>query len=945
MAIVAIPLAVTAGEPSLATLERQFRELPMEAKRLTGPLFWLHGDETRERLEMYLDRVAESGNGCFTAEARPHSDWLGEGWYRDLDICLQAAKKHDMKMWIFDEKLWPSQTVGGNVPAKYTAKTLVAEGVDVEGPRRFTEGGYSGERYIAALAGKMGPDGKIDGDSILDLKESIQDGRLDWQVPAGRWKVMKFTHVQAASVFQNYYGSDPLYSVDGASPDCAEWFIRTVYQPHYDRFGKDFGKTIPGFFYDEPETRGDWGTELDATLAAAKIDWKKAYVAYKFGLSGDDDVAARYQYMDALAETWGRVMYGGMTDWCHRHGVLSMGHFMEHDCFYYHRDFCAGDLMRLQKYSDMGGVDLVCGQLPAGQRTHHIYQMPKLCSSVSHVYGKVDQLTMSEMFGAYGQNITYPEMKWFTDQHQVRGVNFMIPHSFNPRAPFDQDCPPYFFNGGYEPRYPLYRVYADYTSRLSLFLAGGRHVCPVALLFSGISKQVGRMVTPEDMTSAVQDAVYDCDWLPFEVFEGKAEIQGGDIALYDERYQVLIVPPVEVITYGTLAKVKEFFDAGGIIIGHGFLPTRSATIGKTSASIAALATGIWGDGAVPGVAACRRNEKGGKSYLLAEIPSAADLHEVLAKDAGIPQVMEVLDGDTGNWLHILHRVKSGRDVFLVCNQNMDDTARRFKFRARATGTPEVWDAMRAEINSVESKRDGDGVEFSLTLEPLESVLIVFNGEGRKLPARIDGSMTPTREIPVCDDRPASAREKLVVLKATYGVPGDAVRSRDIKRKLQKIIDAGRKSFLVAELADGDDPAQMVVKTLEAECALGDKRVRLEGTDPERIALREDSGGDGDLGAIAAGRPYTASPVEDDTFEGTCTVPAGLDLAGSRICIEMDELTPEGAASVIVNGAFAGGCIGKPYRLDITRHLKTGENTIKIAPFAPKAAKLVVYDRR
>jgi len=32
-------------EPSWAELERQFRELPMEARRLTGPLFWLHGDE------------------------------------------------------------------------------------------------------------------------------------------------------------------------------------------------------------------------------------------------------------------------------------------------------------------------------------------------------------------------------------------------------------------------------------------------------------------------------------------------------------------------------------------------------------------------------------------------------------------------------------------------------------------------------------------------------------------------------------------------------------------------------------------------------------------------------------------------------------------------------------------------------------------------------------
>ena len=38
---------------------------------------------------------------------------------------------------------------------------------------------------------------------------------------------------------------------------------------------------------DEPETPGDWGTELNATLAEWKVDWKKAYVAYKFELSGE----------------------------------------------------------------------------------------------------------------------------------------------------------------------------------------------------------------------------------------------------------------------------------------------------------------------------------------------------------------------------------------------------------------------------------------------------------------------------------------------------------------------------------------------------------------------------------------------------------------------------------------------------------------------------------
>jgi hypothetical protein len=932
--------AAPAGEPSIATVEKQFHELPRAAKRLTGPLFWLHGDESKERLELLLDKVAESGNGCFTAESRPHRDWLGEGWYRDLDICLQAAKKHDLKMWIFDEKWWPSQGVGGKVPARYAAKRLVAEAVEVEGPAQFHATGHAGDRYIATLAGKLDAGGKIEGQGIRDLSDFIKDGKLAWQPPAGKWKVMKFTHTQAPGLGQNGQ-----VSVDGASRDCTAWFLQTVYQPHFDRFGPEFGNTIPGFFYDEPETKGDWGTELNATLKAWNLDWKMAYVAYKFDLAGEDGVAARYQYLDAFAETWGRVMYGGMADWCHQHRVLSMGHFMEHGYLYVNRDYCAGDMMRLQKYSDMGALDLVCQQMYPGTRPQDIYQTPKLASSITHVFNKAEDVTMCEMFGAYGQNITYPQMKWLTDQMQVRGVNYMIPHSFNPRAPFDGDCPPYFYNGGFEPRYPLYRVYADYTSRLSLMLSGGRHVCPIALLFGGTAKQVGDMVTPEDMTTAIQDSLYDCDWLPFEVFESTAEIRGREVALHRERYQVLVVPPVEVIPYPTLAKAREFFAQGGIVLGYGFLPTKSATVGKTAADLATLRQAIWGEAPKLGTAACNTNAKGGKAFLLPQKPSVAELSHVLTKAAGLPPALEVLEGETGNWLHVLHRQKSQCDVFLVCNQNDGGPARKFRFRTTAQGNPEAWDAMRDELTAVACKREGKHTEFSLVLEPMESVLLVFQSAGRALPLR-GADTTPKAEIPVRGTPTATDTirpAKLVVVRATYGVPGDAKRSRDVRERLQQLIDAGERRLVVARLAQGDDPAFGVVKTLVAECTTDNRRVTLTGTDPQTLTLSErQSPLEQELSRIAAGRKYTASPVTADPFSGTCTMPTGIDLAASRIYLELEVLAPEEAASITVNGTHAGGFIGKPFRLEVTKHLKPGANTITIAPFAPQAARLVVY---
>jgi hypothetical protein len=305
-------LCLFAAAASVATvrsdeLETRFRELPMDARRLTGPLFWLHGDEneTPEHLRGYLEKVAEGGNGCFTAESRPHRDWLGPGWYRDLGICLDQAKKLDLRMWIFDERWWPSQSVGGTVPPRYAAKSLVAEAVEVEGPKAFNADGHAGERYIATVAGRLHGAEKIEGDTLVDLAPFIRDGRLAWDVPDGRWKIIRFTHEVAPGLGQR--GGKEL-SVDGASRDCVEWFLETVYQPHFDHFREDFGKSIPGFFYDEPETRGDWGTELDVVLGEWDVDWKKAYVAYQYELAGDDGAAARYQYMEALAEAWSSVV-------------------------------------------------------------------------------------------------------------------------------------------------------------------------------------------------------------------------------------------------------------------------------------------------------------------------------------------------------------------------------------------------------------------------------------------------------------------------------------------------------------------------------------------------------------------------------------------------------------------------------------------------------------
>jgi hypothetical protein len=849
-----------------ATLDEQFKTLPMEAKRYTGPLFWLHGDESPERLNTILTKVAESGNGTFTAESRPHKDWLGEGWYRDLSVSLDAAKRLDMTMWLFDEDWWPSQTVAGKVPVGYAAKKLIGKGERVTPGSVYKNTLATNSNLIAVVAGRLDASGAVIAESLKDLTRQAKKGTLQWTAPEGRepWQVMTFMWETAPRLKQGHR-----LAVDGMSPDCVDWYIKTVYEPHHARFGKDFGKTIPGYFYDEPETPGDWGTALNETFKKRGIDWMPCYVAWKFKLAGEAQSAAFYQYAEARAATWGRVMFGEITKWCEVRGVQSIGHFMEHGLLYLNPDYCAGDMMLLQKYSAMGGIDAVFAQFVMGareaKRDSACWQTPKLASSISHVYEKKDDLAMCEIFGARGQNLTYPEMKWWADHMQVSGINFLIPHSFNPRAPFDTDCPPYFYNGGFEPRYPLFRVWADYSSRLTLMLTGGRHVCPVAVLFSGNTKQVGSYTPPDDFTTALQDALYDCDWLPFECAEKagignqRSGVSGTRRTVFQikkESYRVVVVPAAEAITLDVLEKVKAFYEAGGIVIGYGRLPSRSLTMGRTDAEVMALREKVWGAAVKTSIAVCATSRKDGRAYFMAEKPTRQDIAAVLM-DAGVEPVVRVLKGETDGWVHAVRRVdREGREVIFVTNQNTNDAARSFTLRIpEVKGAPQVMDALRNELTTVAARQDGDGVTFDLTLEANESVLLRFGGKGQ-YPARLTTTAKPVLTLPVEKDVNA--------MSVVYPVP----------------------------------PAKSQM-----------------------------------------------SPCKDPVaFQGIVTVPSSHLKTGMRVYLvcELAAEAMEQAAVLRVNGVYAGGFIGKPWRIEISKSLRVGENTFRIEPFPVQSVRLEFY---
>ena len=147
------------------SLKADFANLPID-KRLTGPLFWQHG-ESDSTLKTYIDRMVDAGSGHFTIESRPHPDWLGPEWYADCKVILDYAKTKGLGGYIFDERLFPSFQVAGRVPAQHRTKVLACSNTDQTGPSTYSGAGYSGNAFIKAIAGKV-VNGQIDAGTLTE---------------------------------------------------------------------------------------------------------------------------------------------------------------------------------------------------------------------------------------------------------------------------------------------------------------------------------------------------------------------------------------------------------------------------------------------------------------------------------------------------------------------------------------------------------------------------------------------------------------------------------------------------------------------------------------------------------------------------------------------------------------------------------------------------------
>ncbi|MDD6479470.1 MAG: glycosyl hydrolase [Oscillospiraceae bacterium] len=704
------------------------------------PLFWQHAED-EQTLRNEIQKMKSANLAGFIVEARPHPDFLGPLWWRDLDFIIDEAKKCDMKVWIFDDSVYPSGCANGYIKKnnpELVKKYIKENHIDAIGPLRgssvIVKQWYGDDEELLAVvaAKRTDMENEIDSNTLVDITSHVKDGMLYWDVPEGAWRIFIF-------IATNNDGEE--WTKDYLNPiqqEAVKAYIDYIYEPYYERYPEEFGKTIVGFFTDEARfgtcstyeaILGKCPTVVpykDGLLKILSDKWNSDFTKYLPLLWYNKDMLsanAKFVYMDTVSTLFGESFQGQIGDWCRKHNVKSIGHVVEDNGAHARLGYGAGHFFKVIRGQDYSGYDIVYQVLP--EYTDGKYNSPfgvldaeffywgisKMAVSESHIDPKKNGITVCEIFGAYGWQEGLKLMKWLTDHVCVRGTNVIIPHAFSPKYP-DDDCPPHFYAQGYNPQWKDFSIWSNYTNRICNLIKGGNHIADVTVLYHAEAEWSGKSQPFEKIVKNLSENQIDCDVVPLGVFADKEiyECKKGKFRINKEEYSALIIPYSEFLPDVFLSEVLNLLKNGIRVIFAEDFPT--AALGNIELNADVIQK--------------IRENKQSLCCLTANISEQLKA-DGIGVDISIPT--------PNKYLRHYHYVIGDMNIYFLTNESKYQTFNevvKFPFAENSI----LYDAMdNRAYNSFAEIKDGES-EIKISLEPYESLFVIFGSDVKSDSVRI-----------------------------------------------------------------------------------------------------------------------------------------------------------------------------------------------------------------
>ena len=591
----------------------------MKESNYLFPFLWMHGEE-ESVLREYMQVIHDCNIGAVCVESRPHPDFAGNGWWKDMDMIIEEARRLNMKVWILDDSHFPTGYANGALEQEaddLCRQSLVYQLAEIlEGGKSVTISlsGYEkaadwtpnriesyqfqeadmrhfeDDRLLSISAVKVNGESMWD---VVDLSMHIGAAECEVQLPEGQWKIYVCHLTRNRGPHRSY--------INMMNRESCHKLIEAVYEPHFARYGTEFGRTIAGFFSDEPEIGNGhlyetgkriwelddqpWSREIEFCL---RNKWgddfnKMLPLIWDTDFSQKLTAQVRYEFMNEVTNLVKEDFSLQVGQWCRAHGVEYIGHMIEDNNQSTRTGSSLGHYFRGLAGQNMAGIDVIGGQVfPGGEwngayglmgeprdgEFYH-YVLGKLASSLAAIDPLKQGRSMCEIFGNYGWEEGVRLEKYLVDHFLVRGINHFVPHAFSLKKFPDPDCPPHFYAHGHNPQYRHFGALMKYANRMCRLLSDGKHVAPVAILYNAEAEWCGDYMNLSEVAKILADHQVEYDFIPSDVFSAQdyyGTEAGKNLVINQNTYRALIITDSQFITKDVAKAVCDMRNAGGNVV-------------------------------------------------------------------------------------------------------------------------------------------------------------------------------------------------------------------------------------------------------------------------------------------------------------------------------------------------------------------------------------------
>jgi hypothetical protein len=295
-----------------------------------------------------------------------------------------------------------------------------------------------------------------------------------------------------------------------------------------------------------------------------------------FDVEGKTMTPARYHFHDCLTHLFVDAFSRQIGEWCARHKLMFTGHVLAEDTLTSQTEYI-GDSMRFYEFMQAPGMDLL---------TEHwrVYDTAKQVSSAAHQFGRTWRLT--ETYGCTGWDFPLEGHKALGDWQMALGINLRCQHLalYTMAGEAKRDYPASI---SYQsPWWDVYAKVEDYFARVNVAMTRGTEVRDLLvihpmenmwLLHRKAWAKDPNVKTLDALLPRVRDMLlqqhmdfdYGCEDIMARHGRITLGVQGPELQIGRATYRAVLVPPLTTIRRSTLKLLRQFREAGGMVVFAG----------------------------------------------------------------------------------------------------------------------------------------------------------------------------------------------------------------------------------------------------------------------------------------------------------------------------------------------------------------------------------------